>query len=323
MADPEDSTTLPHGAKIRGYIVEQQIGEGGYGTIYSTHKMDTGERSALKVELRNAPKKGLRLEAQILDDLQDCAYFPKIFFSGKNKQYRYLFMELLGPSLSMVRRAMPDEVLGTYTILKSAIEMLKAIEAFHTRGYVHRDIKPGNFVVKPDRKYPICLIDFGLSKRYLNTFGEIIPPLQDAGFTGTCRYASLNAHHRHDLGRNDDLISWFYSLVELGVGKLPWPGSRDREETERLKSTMKPEEICEGLPPVFIGIYNLITKYTYNDKPDYQSIRKMLQRAIKDMNFPDKRYDWEKLSEAEIHEISEISLNMGSPSEETRCCEIM
>lgn len=50
----------------------------------------------------------------------------------------------------------------------------------------------------------------------------IIPPRPKAGWRGTTRYGSLNAHHRRDLSRRDDLESWLYVIIELTKGALPW-----------------------------------------------------------------------------------------------------
>lgn len=56
--------------------------------------------------------------------------------------------------------------------------MIRAIQAVHSTGVLHRDIKPGNFCIArectPGQKRPLChLIDFGLSRRYLNASGSV------------------------------------------------------------------------------------------------------------------------------------------------------
>lgn len=66
----------------------------------------------------------------------------------------------------------------------------------HSKDFIHRDIKPENFCVGARSKAStICMIDFGLARRFRDTATKIhIPETQTRGLTGTARYASINAH---------------------------------------------------------------------------------------------------------------------------------
>jgi len=132
-------------------------------------------------------------------------------------------MDLLGLNLAEVRK---HELGGKahISIAKAvAASMLKALESMHSKGYVHRDVKPANFAVFPpgsDAEHGIwMLIDFGLARKFVDDEGALLPEREDASFRGSTAYASVNAHHDKDLGRRDDLWSWFYILVELIEGK--------------------------------------------------------------------------------------------------------
>ena len=60
---------------------------------------------------------------------------------------------------------------------------------------MHRDIKPGNFVIGRGKKSSkVYMIDFGLAKRFLLKDGTHIPYRDNKNLTGTARYASLNTH---------------------------------------------------------------------------------------------------------------------------------
>ena len=62
------------------------------------------------------------------------------------------------------------------------------------------------------------MIDFGLSRRYVDDDGQPLPERHDTAFRGSTTYASVHAHHGQDLSRRDDLWSWFYILVEMVDG---------------------------------------------------------------------------------------------------------
>ena len=54
------------------------------------------------------------------------------------------------------------------------------------------------------------MLDFGLARQYTNAQGEVRPPRGAAGFRGTVRYASMNAHKNKEMGKLNRLIIYFY-----------------------------------------------------------------------------------------------------------------
>lgn len=101
--------------------------------------------------------------------------------------------------------------------------MLARIETLHSLRLIHRDIKPDNFVLGTGNQNQIIhLIDFGLSKYYLNSKGDHIKQVRKKGLIGTARYASINAHNEYEQSRRDDLESICYVLIYLALGQLPW-----------------------------------------------------------------------------------------------------
>jgi casein kinase I family protein HRR25 len=117
-------------------------------------------------------------------------------------------MELLGPNLESQRKKLG--VFAMETAIAAGIEMLKRLKALHERAFVHRDLKPDNFVNGVDASdRTIYLIDFGLSKRYISKrTREHIDFRLNSYVTGTARYTSLNSHYGYELSRRDDLESW-------------------------------------------------------------------------------------------------------------------
>lgn len=310
---------FPEGKQIDHFTVFKFIGSGGYGDIYGVFdQTNDDELCALKVEYFSSPKKGLDEELDIMKKMQGSPCFPKLISFGKQEDFKYLVMELFGPSLSAMRRILPRRKYTLYTTHRLAIDMLHAIKEFHKRGFIHRDIKPGNFLIRSRTNYPIALIDFGLSQSFINEkTHQHVSPSRDAGFTGTCRYASPNAHSEKQLSRRDDLYSWFYSILELVDGKVPWPGSRDRDLTIQMKASMKVQELCQSLTPEFIEIYNYITTIKFKDKPNYKWIKEKIEVSLVHLDIHEQKYDWELIDDAKVEDISLIPLeaeNQGSPN---------
>jgi serine/threonine protein kinase len=305
---------LASGTRVKDYIIIKRIGSGGYGDIYAVRDTltDPPETFAMKIEYPNTKHSSLPCEVQILVALQHSPYFPKLIEAGTTNSLRWLVMELLGPSVSATRRFLPSHRYAAYSVLQLSYEMLSAIYVFHEQGFVHRDIKPGNFLIRPDRRHPICLIDYGLSYSYRQSDSRTHIPFEfDVGFTGTYRYASLHAQNGLQLSRRDDLISWFYSVMELASGHLPWPGSADRQTTASLKATLGVEQLCEDLPIEFMDIYKYINTLEFETKPNYRLIARKIRRAIKVGDFANRRFDWEFLPPETVQQFTIISLEMG------------
>jgi casein kinase 1 alpha len=74
--------------------------------------------------------------------------------------------------------------------------MIGRIEYVHVKNFIHRDIKPDNFLMGIGRHCnKLFLIDFGLAKKYRDSrTRQHIPYREDKNLTGTARYASINAH---------------------------------------------------------------------------------------------------------------------------------
>ena len=102
--------------------------------------------------------------------------------------------------------------------------MLSRIHGIHERFFLHRDIKPDNFLLDKDPKSKMLfIIDFGLAKRYRDARTlQHIEYKDGKSLTGTARYASLNSHLGIEQSRRDDLESIGYVLMYFLRGNLPW-----------------------------------------------------------------------------------------------------
>jgi serine/threonine protein kinase len=234
----------------------------------------------MKIEMSDAGNRGIRREIALLNTLQGSPVFPRIETTGETDRCLYYVMELLGPSLATIRRNYRGKMPPGFA-LRCGVQMLKCIEQLHRRGFIHRDIKPGNFLIRPDLVYPICLIDFGLATSYVDSESGVHLDLHPKrGFVGTAKYASENALRGRSLSRRDDIFSWFYSLVEMIKGKLPWPDNIGREELLTIRKRKSAAAICAGLPKQMSRIHGMSMKLGFEEMPDFPAISSLMNAAI-------------------------------------------
>lgn len=134
------------------------------------------------------------------------------------------------------------------------------------------------------------MLDFGLARQYTTGTGEVRCPRAAAGFRGTVRYASINAHRNREMGRHDDLWSLFYMLVEFVNGQLPWRKIKDKEQVTEcqysacsgkmyqlkfsfqvglMKEKYDHKLLLKHLPSDLTKFLEHIQSLSYADKPDY------------------------------------------------------
>lgn len=300
---------------IDNYRVIKQIANGGFGSVYLVRENVSNQPYAMKISKSREQNAQIDVEHTVLKQMQGSLYFPRFHACGKleigGAPHKYVVMELLGPSLSQLQAALPGSRYSISTALRLGVEMVCMLRELHSRGFVHRDIKPSNFLVRKDNPTPLCLVDFGLSKRFWDpTTGNPHVQQNVNSFIGTSKYSSVNAHKKVDLGPSDDMIMWFHSLIEMIAGALPWNNVSNKELIMKMKESISPEELCKNAPKQLLNVYSELLKLGYEDIPDYDMILLRLSEAMRDAGVNSTEpYDWCKLSEEEQNSIFQLPLN--------------
>ena len=143
-----------------------------------------------------------------------------------------LSFEFKGMDLAEYKASMPQEEFDLFDGWRLAIKMLEAIQQLHEWGYIHRDIRPENFVLeKHDNCKRVYLTNLGLAKR-MNSDPKMRAQNQSVFFQRKMYYASLSVHYELKLGKKDDLISWYFCLLEFLSEKLEWKDVPEDEVKE-------------------------------------------------------------------------------------------
>ncbi|KAL7663125.1 non-specific serine/threonine protein kinase [[Candida] zeylanoides] len=278
------------------YRIGRKIGSGSFGDIYLGTNIISGEEVAIKLENTKAKHPQLEYEAKVYKALSGGVGIPFVRWYGTECDYNAMVIDLLGPSLEDLFNYC-NRKFSYKTVLLLADQLICRIEYIHARCFIHRDIKPDNFLMGIGRRgSQVNVIDFGLAKKYRDPRTHLhIPYRENKNLTGTARYTSVNTHLGIEQSRRDDLESLGYVLIYFCRGSLPWQGLKavtKRQKYDRImeKKISTPNDVLtQGLPREFAEYMTYIKKLRFDDKPDYSYLRKIFRDLFKRENY---RYDY-------------------------------
>ncbi|XP_047687793.1 casein kinase I isoform X2 [Prionailurus viverrinus] len=262
-----------------------------------------GEEVAIKLECVKTKHPQLHIESKIYKMMQGGVGIPTIRWCGAEGDYNVMVMELLGPSLEDLFNFCSRKF-SLKTVLLLADQMISRIEYIHSKNFIHRDVKPDNFLMGLGKKGNLVyIIDFGLAKKYRDArTHQHIPYRENKNLTGTARYASINTHLGIEQSRRDDLESLGYVLMYFNLGSLPWQGLKaatKRQKYERIsekKMSTPIEVLCKSYPSEFATYLNFCRSLRFDDKPDYSYLRQLFRNLFHRQGFSyDYVFDWNML----------------------------
>ena len=237
--DASTQNLVASGAQLGPYKIEAPIGAGGMGTVYRAVDTRLGRVVAIKIAAERYSER-FQLEAQAISALNH-PHICTLFDVGPN----YFVMELLeGQTL---KERIVSGRLSNQELCSIAIPVSDALDAAHSRGIVHRDIKPGNIFVTG--KGIVKILDFGLAK----TVGLETEALTKTGSAvGTVSYMSPEQARGTDVDARTDLFSLGVVLYEMATGQQPFTGSSWTDvgdallhQTPRRPSELNPQLAAE------------------------------------------------------------------------------
>jgi serine/threonine protein kinase len=227
------------GQTVSHYRIVGKLGVGGMGVVYDAEDQSLARRVALKFlpeELAGDADAARRLkrEAQtiaLLNHPHICTVYEVSEHAGR----AFIAMERLdGRNLKahMARRR-----LETREMLDIAIQIAQALEAAHSKGIVHRDIKPGNIFI--DDRGSVKVLDFGLARRLPGaTTSSAFPPMDGSTIpgrpVGTASYMAPERILQLPLDPRCDLFSLGVVMYEMATGRLPFAGASPAETVTNI-----------------------------------------------------------------------------------------
>ena len=294
MENPRNSIIF-----FKKYKLLDLINSGSFGSVFNGINISTKKNVAIKIEERNNSKITLEHEALILYYLKGPG-LPEIITFGRTKKYNILIQTLLGKSLYDIFISNKN-TFSTKDICNLAIQIIERLEYVHTKDFIHRDVKPQNFLIGKEDKDMIYIIDFGISKKYRSSRGHHVKFSVSKQITGTPRFSSVNAMRGVEQSRKDDLESFAYMIIYFFKGALPWQGIKRATKNEifeailEMKRDIKKTTLCEGLPNEILNLYKYVKKLGFSDEPNYNYLKNLFLSILNKnkLNF-DNKFIWIK-----------------------------
>ena len=282
------------------YKFISKLGSGSFGEVWETFDIKTGKTYASKIEEKKDHSR-LKYEYEIYKKLKKGGMksgIPKIINYVEIPSHNLLIMQLLGSSLDKLLENNNGKF-DIGTVLKLGIDIINLLKNMHELGFIHRDIKPNNFMVGyKDKKNELYILDFGLSKQFM-VKEQHMGYRVEKNLVGTARYASINVHIGIEPSRRDDLEATGYMLVYFLKGKLPWQGLKEKKGVDKIKLIgdtkilTSLEKLCDGIPKCFIKYIKYCKELKFDETPDYELLKNLfLNEALE--NKIDIKYCWVK-----------------------------
>jgi eukaryotic-like serine/threonine-protein kinase len=268
------------------YKISKRIGSGGMGEVYLASDMTAGRKAALKLLPMRFTGDAERLkrfqqEAHAVVALNHPNILT-VYEIGEDHSTHYIASELIeGETL---RQRLTRGRIEVGEAVDIAIQVASALDAAYEAGIVHRDINPGNIMLRPDGY--VKVLDFGIAKLAESAFAKAaadgagsmtLAETNLGSILGTVRYMSPEQASGGQVDKGTDLWSLGVVLYEMVTGHAPFIGDTPREVmTSILEKEPSPlTSYIRQTPP---ELQQIVSKTLRKDRTErYQIASEMLQ----------------------------------------------
>lgn len=236
MSKNNHQNALPIGYDLLWYRIEKVLGHGAFGITYLAHDINLDRHVALKEYLpgqfclRKSNQEVSPLSDEHVDDFRfglerflfeartltqfEHPNLIKVFnvFEANNTAYMVMNYEK-GESLKQIHRRKKD--FTEEELMSIMLPLMSGLQKIHTKGFVHRDIKPGNIFLREDRS-PV-LLDFGSARKTESTNPQTLTNFVSPGYAPIEQYASKSDKQ----GPWTDIYGLAATIYKLVVGVAP------------------------------------------------------------------------------------------------------
>jgi serine/threonine-protein kinase len=313
LVDPPnvDARTVVPGTVIGGrYVVQREIGRGGFGCVFAARHTGTGQEVALKVishveGIDDVLIRRFFQEARVTSGLKHPNTIRVFDFGQDDSGLIYLAMELLnGRTLKqeIKKRLTEGKTFSESEAIRIGVGVARSLAEAHAAGLVHRDLKPDNIFLQEvaDEEPTIKVLDFGIVKLANSnlTMGS------DSGVPGTPAYMSPEQVNKVELDGRADLYSLGVILYQMMAGKVPFGGSNIVQILYQHVHEIPPDLRTLAKSPVsdrFADIvHSCLAKDPAGRPKDARTLRRTLEGWIGDQTSDPSARSWKRLPEAAL-----------------------